>query len=148
MTSDFQAFIGRLPKMNLTLLNMLIRGVNKDFGRIEGATGQRRRVALLLARPDFQTLRHPCRELSRYYTQDVIVYNPTNVQIFLQNPRLILYISIIQQWRRRAKKERKKTEIAFSSAVVVGASAMSYSHNEAQSSSGCNQNAYPVPEIS
>ena len=48
----------------------------------------------------------------------------------------------------KKSKERKKTEIAFSSAVVVGAGAMSYSHNEAQSSSGCNQNAFPVPEIS
>ena len=30
-----------------------------DFGRIEGATGQRRRVAFFFADPDFQTLRHP-----------------------------------------------------------------------------------------
>ena len=30
-----------------------------DFGRIEGTAGQRRRAALLLAHPDFQTLRHP-----------------------------------------------------------------------------------------
>ena len=30
-----------------------------DFGRIEGAAGQRLRAALLLAHPDFQTLRHP-----------------------------------------------------------------------------------------
>ena len=29
-----------------------------DFGRIEGAAGQRRCAALLLAHPDFQTLRH------------------------------------------------------------------------------------------
>ena len=37
----------------------------QDFGRIEGAAiiegaaGQRQRAALLLAHPDFQTLRHP-----------------------------------------------------------------------------------------
>ena len=31
-----------------------------DFGRIEGAAGQRQRAALLLAHPDFQALRHPC----------------------------------------------------------------------------------------
>ena len=30
-----------------------------DFGRSEGAAGQRRRAALLLAHPDFQSLRHP-----------------------------------------------------------------------------------------
>ena len=29
------------------------------FVRIEGAAGQRRRAALLLAHPDFQTQRHP-----------------------------------------------------------------------------------------
>ena len=31
-----------------------------DFDRIEGAGGQRRRAALLLAVSIFQTLRHPC----------------------------------------------------------------------------------------
>ena len=31
-----------------------------DFGRIEGAAGQRCRVILLLAHSDFQTLRRPC----------------------------------------------------------------------------------------
>ena len=31
-----------------------------DFGRSEGAAGQRRRAALLLAPPDFQTLQHAC----------------------------------------------------------------------------------------
>ena len=31
-----------------------------DFGIIEGAAGQRRHAALLLAHPDFQTFRHPC----------------------------------------------------------------------------------------
>ena len=30
-----------------------------DFGRSEGAAGQRWRAALLLAHPDFQSLRHP-----------------------------------------------------------------------------------------
>ena len=30
-----------------------------DFGKIEGAAGQRRHAALLLAHPDFQTLLHP-----------------------------------------------------------------------------------------
>ena len=31
-----------------------------DFGSLEGAAGQWRRTALLLAHSDFQTLRHPC----------------------------------------------------------------------------------------
>ena len=31
-----------------------------DFGRSEGTGGQRRCTALLLAHPDFQSLRHPC----------------------------------------------------------------------------------------
>ena len=57
---------------------------------------------------------------------------------------IYIYYPVVE----KKSKERKKTEIAFSSAVVVGAGAMSYSHNEAQSSSGCNQNAFPVPEIS
>ena len=30
-----------------------------DFGRLEGAAGARRRTELLLAHPDFETLRHP-----------------------------------------------------------------------------------------
>jgi len=36
------------------------------FGRIEGATGQRRRAALLLVHSDFQTLRHPCTNVDFY----------------------------------------------------------------------------------
>ena len=35
-----------------------------DFGRIEGAAGQWwRQAALLLAHPDFQTLRHPYTDI-------------------------------------------------------------------------------------
>ena len=39
----------------------MLRGVNKDtdFGRIEGAAGQRRRAALLLAPPSFRKLLTP-----------------------------------------------------------------------------------------
>jgi hypothetical protein len=34
------------------------------YGRIEGAARQRRRASLLLAHPDFQTLRHSCVKLN------------------------------------------------------------------------------------
>ena len=37
-----------------------------DFGRIEGAAGQWQRVPLLLAHPDFQTLRHPWLKVAIY----------------------------------------------------------------------------------
>ena len=36
------------------------QSAHPDFGRIESAAGQRGRATLLLANPDFQTLRHPC----------------------------------------------------------------------------------------
>ena len=43
-------------------VNKQIRGayVPPDFGRIEGATGDRQLAALLLAHPDVQTQLHPC----------------------------------------------------------------------------------------
>ena len=39
-----------------------------DFGRIEGAAEQWRRAALLLAHPDFQTLRHLCIQAGAMYS--------------------------------------------------------------------------------
>ena len=42
-----------------------------DFGRIEGAAGQRRRTTLLLTHPDFQTLRHPCDKSSKLLERQI-----------------------------------------------------------------------------
>ena len=44
-----------------------------DFGRSEGAARQRRRAALLLAHPDFQTLRHPCINANKYWKYVVVL---------------------------------------------------------------------------
>ena len=43
------------------------------FGRIEGAARQRRRAALLLAHPDFQTLRHPCINANKSWKYVVVL---------------------------------------------------------------------------
>ena len=64
-------------------VNIHARGVNKGgagvaiappyFGRIEGAARQWGRAALLLAHPDFQTLRHPCINATKYWKYVVVL---------------------------------------------------------------------------
>ena len=48
---------------------------HQDFGRIEGAVGQQRQAALVLAQSDFQTLCHPCNLSASQQTLVLLIFN-------------------------------------------------------------------------